>query len=59
MVSLAISTASSSVSYGMIDSTGPKISSWAMVMSRRDVGEDGRLHEVARVEPLGRARRRR
>ena len=34
MVSLAISIASASVSYGMIDSTGPKISSRAMVMSR-------------------------
>jgi hypothetical protein len=34
-VALAISTASSSVSYGMTDSTGPKISSWAMVMSGR------------------------
>ena len=32
-MSLAISTASSSVSYGMIDSTGPKISSRAIVMS--------------------------
>ena len=38
----------------MIDSTGPKISSWAIVMSRRDVGEHRRLHEVARVEALGR-----
>ena len=33
-MSLAISIASSSVSYGMIESTGPKISSCAMVMSR-------------------------
>jgi hypothetical protein len=31
-VPLAISTASSSVSYGRIDSTGPKISSWAIRM---------------------------
>ena len=33
-VSLAIATASSSVSYGMIERTGPKISSCAIVMSR-------------------------
>ena len=32
-MSLAIATASSSSSYGMIDSTGPKISSCAIVMS--------------------------
>ena len=33
MTPLAISTASSSDPYGRIDSTGPKISSWAIVMS--------------------------
>ena len=32
---LAISMASSSLSYGMTASTGPKISSWAIVMSDR------------------------
>ena len=32
-MSLAIRTASSSSSYGMIASTGPKISSWAIVIS--------------------------
>ena len=31
----AMAIASSSVSYGRIDKTGPKISSWAIVMSRR------------------------
>ena len=31
MVSLAIRTASASSSAGMTDSTGPKISSWAIV----------------------------
>ena len=34
-MSLATWTASSSESTGMIDSTGPKISSWAIVMSLR------------------------
>ena len=52
-MSLAIWTASSSVSYGMIDSTGPKISSWAMVMSLVTFGEHRGLHEVALVEALG------
>ena len=52
-VSLAMRTASSSSSYGMIDSTGPKISSWAIVMSLRHVREHGRLHEVALVEAFG------
>jgi len=35
MTPLAIATASSSEEYGRIDSTGPKISSWAIVMSGR------------------------
>ena len=35
MVSLAIRTACSSSSYGRIDSTGPKISSCAMVILLR------------------------
>ena len=38
----------------MIESTGPKISSWAIVMSLRHVGEHRRAHEVALVEPFGR-----
>jgi hypothetical protein len=33
MLSLAMRIASSSPSYGMTTSTGPKISSWAIVMA--------------------------
>ena len=53
-MSLAISTASSSVSYGMITSTGPKISSCAIVMSVVTLEKTVGLHEEALLEPLGR-----
>ena len=59
-MSLAIATASSSSSKGMIDSTGPKISSGATLHVVVHVGEDRRLDEEALLEPArrGRARRR-
>ena len=43
---LAMRTASSSSAQRMIDSTGPKISSWAMVASAADIGEHGRSDVV-------------
>ena len=54
-MSLAIAIACSSVSYGRMQSTGPKISSTAMVMSLRTSAKTVGLHIVAAVEAVGTA----